>query len=755
MKRIPKKVESSPSKMSYSLKNAFLLKQKKYLKLSVNVLSSFCSTIHSSWLTLNRENLNKAVRHLLNLNFPLIWKGFRYKVSLQTKKNKIANRNVEYFNLEPLNANTPLVSVIIPCFNYGNLVTAAVDSILAQTTKAVEIIVIDGGSTDEATRDTVRELTRPRTQVFLREGRHLVGSNRNFGIEKAKGRYVCCLDADDTLDPTYLEKALFLLENYAYDCVSTTIRFTGAREGVFKIHPYPDLKIMMEGNHIMTCAVFRRELWSETGGYFDTGLGMEHVAEDWDFWIRITAEGARLRNIVEEALFNYRVHEQGSLSSTNTRPLAEQRLKIHERNKQVLDKGRQRFSASQAKRFLQCRTPGGALTSSMLRSPNQSAPCVFIALPFLIMGGAERLLSTLTHHLAQSGWRIVIITTLPQNAEDGDAQPWFAKHTSEIYRLPAFLEPHEWNDYIHYLLDSRQPDCLLLAGSSYFYEHLESMRLHRPEMAVVDLLFNTIGHVDSHRRFRQYIDSVIAENEEVKSWFKSIGWHDQDIHLVESGIDTAYYEPRPTSQEWRAQLGISADDYVIGFSGRMSDEKAPDIFVDIAHLCKGNARLHFVMTGIGPLSKSIEKKVSQLSDTRIHFLGAVDNIEFIISQYDILLLPSRLDGRPQVVLEALAMGVPVIASNVGGLPSLVEPEITGYLCRAADAEQFSNCLQELAQDADRLKLMKQAAREFALNKLGVERMVGQYKESIYYAIQKRKQTLIAEEATTKETTNAT
>ncbi|HCP78475.1 MAG: hypothetical protein CML16_14140 [Pusillimonas sp.] len=727
----------------------------KYISTLRMVSQNAVTVIQSSVLSLNRQNLKKARNHLIRLNFRMVWHGFLYQTSLRAAKKLVSQKEIERFYRQDVDANTPLVSVIIPCFNYGNYVTNAIDSVLNQTLKKIEVIVVDGGSTDVTTRPLLQTLQRPRTQIILREGRHLVGSNRNFGIEKATGRYVCCLDADDTLDPTYLEKALFLLENYAYDCVSTAIRFTGAREGVFKIHPYPDLKIMMEGNHIMTCAVFRRELWSETGGYFDTGLGMEHVAEDWDFWIRIAAEGARLRNIVEEALFNYRVHEQGSLSSTNTRPLAEQRLKIHERNKHVLDKGRQRFSSSQAKRFLKCRTAGGALTASMLRSPNQSAPCVFIALPLLIMGGAERLLSTLTHHLAQSGWRMVIITTLPQSAEDGDAQPWFAKHTSEIYRLPAFLEPHEWNDYIHYLLDSRQPDCLLLAGSSYFYEHLESMRLHRPEMAVVDLLFNTIGHVDSHRRFRQYIDSVIAENEEVKSWFKSIGWHDQDIHLVESGIDTAYYEPRPTSQEWRAQLGIGADDYVIGFSGRMSDEKAPDIFVDIAHLCKGNAKLHFVMTGIGPLSKSIEKKVSQLSDTRIHFLGAVDNIEFIISQYDILLLPSRLDGRPQVVLEALAMGVPVIASNVGGLPSLVEPEITGYLCRAADAEQFSNCLQELAQDAGRFKLMKQAAREFALNKLGIERMVGQYKESIYYAIQKRKQTLIAEEATTKETTNAT
>src|SRR5665647_2450934 len=107
----------------------------------------------------------------------------------------------------------------------------AVDSVLHQTLMDLEVIIVDGGSSDQSTVVVLRSLERPRTRVLFRGSRHLVGDNRNFGIAEARGRYICCLDADDTLEPTYLEKAVFLLEMYGYDVVSTAIRFAGARSG--------------------------------------------------------------------------------------------------------------------------------------------------------------------------------------------------------------------------------------------------------------------------------------------------------------------------------------------------------------------------------------------------------------------------------------------------------------------------------------------------------------------------------------------
>ena len=177
---------------------------------------------------------------------------------------------------------------MVVCFNYGAFVDEAISSVLAQTAIGhCEVLVVDGGSDDPATIDKMRELAKdppPRTKVLLREdGRHLVGDNRNFGIARARGRYVACLDADDLLDPRYLEIALYLLERRGYDAVSTTTLCFGSRTEFSDLMESPDLSDMLCANYLTTVAVFRRELWERAGGFHDVGLGVDYVHEDWKF----------------------------------------------------------------------------------------------------------------------------------------------------------------------------------------------------------------------------------------------------------------------------------------------------------------------------------------------------------------------------------------------------------------------------------------------------------------------------------------
>lgn len=683
---------------------------------------------------LTRENIRKAVGHARRGNFGIVWVAFR---NLSMRGTAVLERRQEVSEVYPVVplAAQPLISVVIPCFNYGSFIEEAIDSVLAQTLKSVEIIVVDGGSDDEATRELLSRLVRPRTRVFLREGRHLVGSNRNFGIERAAGRYVCCLDADDTLAPTYLEKAVYLLESYGFDCVSTAIRFAGAREGSVGILEHPDLAAMMQGNHMHTCAVFRRLLWARVGGFHDTGLGAEHVAEDWDFWIRLAAEGARMRNIGGESLFNYRVHVGGSLSTSGVRSIAEQRRAILARNAKLLDSRRITESRRQAERMLQAESLGGALAPLMMRAANTpDAPCLLIALPFLLVGGAERLLSAIAGYLVKEGWRVIILTTDHQAPTHGDSLTWFTEHTAEVYQLPKFLQPFEWNGFVDYLLDTRKPDCLLLAGSRYVYERLQALRARCPSMAVVDLLFNTVGHVASHAEFRRHITAALAENEEVVRWFRSIGWPPSLIRCISSGIDTERYRPRPRDPALVAKLDVSPRELVVGFSGRMSSEKAPDVFLEIVRTCEGEQGIRFLMTGAGPLAESVEQEARRIDSRLLTYLGRVDDVEAVMSLYDVLVLPSRFDGRPLVVMEALAMGIPVLASRVGGLPGLVEDGVNGGLCTPADAVQFADWLREIARDRPRLDAMKSAARESAVKRLGVAPMFEGYRDTLLDAI---------------------
>jgi glycosyltransferase involved in cell wall biosynthesis len=97
-----------------------------------------------------------------------------------------------------------------------------------------------------------------------------------------------------------------------------------------------------------------------------------------------------------------------------------------------------------------------------------------------------------------------------------------------------------------------------------------------------------------------------------------------------------------------------------------------------------------------------------------------------LRSYDFLILPSRLDGRPVVVLEALALGVPVIASRVGALPELIGDGVNGFLCDAGDIEGFVASLVGLAQDRSCLARMKAASRLYAERHLDERIMIARY-----------------------------
>lgn len=688
--------------------------------------------ISSSLLTARR--INSAFRLLIRGDLIGFQTAF-HSVMRRELKRSIRDRPPECILPCPLDAGQPLVSVIIPCFNYGKFVVGAIESVLGQTLKNVEVIVVDGGSTDSETLDILKATKKDRTRILLRDGRHLVGDNRNYGIELARGRYICCLDADDTLDATYLEKAVFYLETYAYDIVSTAINYVGAREGRVKIMECPTLRDMADGNHVLTCAVFRKQLWEAVGGYVDVGIGKHHVAEDWDFWLRLAANGARIRNISGEYLFNYRIHEGGSLSSSaDVKSLSEQKKEILNSNKNVLTPMAFKHSKEQQSRYLRCEPTQTALASRFDTSDHKMT--LLLAMPYFLVGGAERLLSGLCEYLASHGWRVIVITTLPQEPDLGTSIDWFKASTSEVYSLPSFLELEERGDFVAYLLASRRVDCLLNTGSRLIYELIPSLKRSNPDLTIVDFLFNKVGHIDSHLQFKDFLSFALAENQEVFDWYINVaGWSTECLAKVTSGVDLRRLLPRIRPTALVNQYCIDPTELVVGFSGRFSEEKGPDVFVEVARMCRECKNLRFVMTGAGPMTELIMKKIQELSmGARFEFAGLVDDVDQYLALYDVLVLPSRFDGRPLVVMEALACGVPVIASDVGGLADLVSDGVNGYLVPPADATTIADRIVRLVENRPLLATMKEGARKLAEERLDANIAYRDFEASLIRAI---------------------
>jgi glycosyltransferase involved in cell wall biosynthesis/SAM-dependent methyltransferase len=630
----------------------------------------------------------------------------------------------------------PLVSVVIPSFNYGAFVADAVDSALAQTFTDLEVIVVEGGSSNGQSRLIAAGFERPRTRVLMQGAANWSGANRNFGISQARGRYICCLDADDTLAPTYIEKAVYLLERHGYDIVSGALEMTGLDQGVINILEEPDLRAMLDANNVLCCAVFRREFWERSGGFRDaerTSSG--YVYEDWAFWLRLSALGARIRNLHHDPVLRYRVHGRSQSRGKDVPPLWRQRQLVRQMNEDVLDPIPELIVRSRQRTSIHYGTPIGPLAPILPTSPALSAPrqpTLLLAMPFLILGGAERLLSVVVGHLAALGWRVVITTSVETVPELGDTTPWFAEHTREIFHLPRGLPVEMWEDFVHHLVRSRRVDIIWVVGSSFIYDCLRGLRAAFPHLRVADLLFNTVGHTANNRRRRHLIDVTFVESNEVARWLIDHGEEPARVRVVESGIDVLALYPRGRSEALVAQIGAAAGDLIVGFAGRWSEEKNPLGFIEIARLVDRAVPVRFVMTGTGPMRPAIERAIegAVFPDGRFHVLGAVPDVAPVLASFDLLVVPSLLDGRPVVVLEALASGVPVLASRVGGLPDLIEDGATGWLREPHDSNAFAGCIEYAEANRAELRAMRVRAREHAERLLGREQMLEQYESGL-------------------------
>ncbi len=150
-------------------------------------------------------------------------------------------------------------------------------------------------------------------------------------------------------------------------------------------------------------------------------------------------------------------------------------------------------------------------------------------------------------------------------------------------------------------------------------------------------------------------------------------------------------EPALSRAAARARLGLAGEGRTVGWIGRMSREKGADVFARAA-ITSGRSDLEWVMVGDGPERSHVEAQVRNAGfSDRFVFMGQQPDAGRLVRAFDVLVLSSRTEGTPIVALEAMAAGVPVVATAVGGVPDLlegdagrlVEPERPGELAAAA------------------------------------------------------------------------
>lgn len=201
------------------------------------------------------------------------------------------------------------------------------------------------------------------------------------------------------------------------------------------------------------------------------------------------------------------------------------------------------------------------------------------------------------------------------------------------------------------------------------------------------------------------------------------------LHVISNGIDTARFSPNPaTRHQLRSELGIPEAAWVLGTVGRLAPEKNQGLLIDaVAPIL--DPRRHLVIVGDGPDRQALmERARATLRPDLIHFTGARADVEAVLTCFDAFALTSESEGLPLVVLEAMAVGLPVVATAVGGVPDVIQPEKTGFLVPASDPIAL---LKQLLLMSTRQKIVNDVAaagRSMVLERHSAEHMARDYED---------------------------
>ncbi|CAM4096802.1 glycosyltransferase family 2 protein [Gillisia limnaea] len=206
-----------------------------------------------------------------------------------------------------------LVSIIIPCYNDGDYIEQAVQSILDQSYTNKEIIIIDDGS-NHKTKAVLKKLTQKIDLLITIENKG-PSVARNRGVTEAKGEFILTLDADDFFEPTFIQKAVNILNSSPKVGLVTChahLFDENANQGEI-ISRGGEAKDLLFRNGALASSLFRKKSWRDVQGYDEKML---NGYEDWDFNISIVKAGWSIY-VIEEYLFHYRLKEKSRNSTAN------------------------------------------------------------------------------------------------------------------------------------------------------------------------------------------------------------------------------------------------------------------------------------------------------------------------------------------------------------------------------------------------------------------------------------------------------
>lgn len=585
------------------------------------------------------------------------------------KPKRIINNNIL------LNSQIePVISIITPYYNTGEVFLDTYYSVLNQTYPFFEWIIINDGSTDY---DAIKQLTDlakkdKRIKLFHKknEGPAIA---RDYALTKIskKSKYIYFQDSDDFIEPILLECLYWSLEthpeaSFAY----TDIIAFGEQEYIWS--KYLTVELEKKENVINGNSMIRKSSLDEIGGY---NIRDKNVYEDWNLWLKMLAKG-KIPIHVNAPLFWYRTAKLSK--SVRARENHEHAMTYINQTASTIKND---VPIIQFPR-LNAKWKGNTEVEKLCLPyyKRQDKKTILMIVPWTVVGGADKFNLDLIRGINKDEYEIILLTTLPS---ENPLRFEFLKYCDLFYDLSTFLEPENYLCFVEYLIKSRNVDILFVTNSLYGYAMIPKIKLDFPNIYIIDYI-HAVDYSDRYGGFtrdskfvQQCIDKTFTCNNFTRDQLIN-DWGFENVETLYIGTDEKRFDPKLFDrEELRVKYKISDDKKVVSFVARISSEKRPFIFIEIAKkIIQERDDVLFLIVGDGPLYDDVKQKIiDEQLENSIVLLGMCEYPEEIYAISDVTVLCSEREGLSLTSYESLAMGVPMVSSDVGGQKELIDDEV--------------------------------------------------------------------------------
>lgn len=365
-----------------------------------------------------------------------------------------------------------------------------------------------------------------------------------------------------------------------------------------------------------------------------------------------------------------------------------------------------------------------------LKSKN---PTIIVFMPFLAVGGAEKLTLDIILRL-KDRFDFLIVTVESPDPSIGEQSHVFRKVTHRIFHLAEFSLPGLFLSNLSYFIMKYDVKKLFVAnGANWFYDEVCNVKKAFPGLNIINQVYDhQFGWINRMTpQISQAIDIHIAVNRSIeRTYIEKYGIPDKKIRLIHHGIDISEFDYSKFNAEsiniLRKKLALPEHRLIVSFIARFHPQKRPLDFLKLAKSLEHDERFFFLIVGDGSLADEVNRYIDFNNLINIKRLTFYEPIAEILSLTDILVITSEYEGLPLILLDALAMAVPVVSTHVGCISEVIKSGENGIMVeKIGDINAFEQAVLTLAK-VDDLKIWGLRGRELVASDFNIEKVTKAY-----------------------------